>query len=86
MYFKPIEIDKTLKRLKKINSKCEIVVSLSRQNILSKIAMFLTLNFKAHEKTRSTYKEQIKQIQKETVIIKQKLGIFGITDIFLKFK
>ena len=49
--------------------------------------MFLTLNFKAHEKTRSTYKEQIKQIQKETVIIKQKLGIFGITDIFfLKFK
>ncbi len=87
MYFKPTEINKTLKRLKKINSKCEIIVSLSRQNILSKFAMILTLNFKAHEKTRSTYKEQIKQIQKETVIMKKKLGIFGITDIFfLKFK
>ena len=49
--------------------------------------MLLTLNLKAHEKTYSSYAEQINQIIKKTNIKKQKLKIFGITDIFyLKFK
>jgi len=87
MYLKPKEIKKTLEKIKKLNPKSEIVVSLSRQNIFSKLAMIITLNFKAHEKTHSTYKEQIEQINNITKIKDKKLGIFGITDIFfLKFK
>ena len=86
-YLKPMEIKKTLEKIKKLNPKSEIVVSLSRQNIFSKLAMIITLNFKAHEKTHSTYKEQIEQINNIAKIKDKKLGIFGITDIFfLKFK
>tara|TARA_B100001996_G_C18624289_1_gene579083 strand:+ start:394 stop:657 length:264 start_codon:yes stop_codon:yes gene_type:complete len=87
MYLEPKEIKETLEKIKKINTKCEIIVSLSRQNLLSKMAMLLTLNFKAHEKTQSSYKEQIEQIKKKTITKDKKLGIFGITDIFfLEFK
>jgi hypothetical protein len=87
MYVKPKEIGKLFDKIKKINPKCEIIVSLSRQNILSKIAMLLTFSLKAHENTNSTYAEQVKEIVKKTTTKKKKLKIFGITDIFyLKFK
>lgn len=87
MYMTPSEIDNVLKKIRKINPKCEIILSLSRQNLLSKIGMFFTLNFKAHDKTISSYKEQLKEYEKVTLLIKKKLKVFGITDIFhSKFK
>ena len=44
--------------------------------------MILTLNFNAHAKTSSTYKEQLYQLD-NYFLKKKKTGIFGITDIFL---
>ena len=86
MYLKPNEIDILLKDIKKINPDCELIFSLSRQNLISKIAMLITLNFSAHKKT-SSYREQLDQFRDKTIIIKEKLRIFGITDIFYcKFK
>ncbi len=87
MYLTPQRINKLLTEIKKKNPKCEIILSLSRQNLISKIAMILSFNFKAHEKTKSSYSEQIEQLNNKTKIIRKKLGIFGITDIFYcKFK
>ena len=87
MYLKPNEIDILLKDIKKINPDCELIFSLSRQNLISKIAMLITLNFSAHKKTSSSYREQLDQFRDKTIIIKEKLRIFGITDIFYcKFK
>tara|TARA_A100001015_G_C15030548_1_gene732986 strand:- start:1652 stop:2182 length:531 start_codon:yes stop_codon:yes gene_type:complete len=87
MYLKPKKINNLLNEMKKKNPKCEIIMSLSRQNFLSKIAMVLTLNLKAHDKTNSTYLEQIEQLNDKVKIIKKKLRIFGITDIYYcKFK
>ena len=87
MYLKPNEIGALLDTIKKNNPKCELIFSLSRQNLISKIAMFVTLNFTAHEKTLSSYLEQVDQFKDKTVIVKKKLKIFGITDIYYcKFK
>ena len=87
MYLKPNEIDILLKDIKKINPDCELIFSLSRQNLISKIAMLITLNFSAHKKTSSSYHEQLDQFRDKTIIIKEKLRIFGITDIYYcKFK
>ena len=87
MYLKAKQIREILTNIKNKNPKCEIVLSLSRQNLISKIAMILTLNFNAHAKTSSTYKEQLYQLDKIALLKKKKTGIFGITDIFFyKFK
>ena len=49
--------------------------------------MLITLNFSAHKKTLSSYQEQLDQFRDKTIIIKEKLRIFGITDIYYcKFK
>ena len=87
MYLKPNEINTLLQDIKKINPDCELIFSLSRQNLISKIAMLITLNLSAHEKTSSSYNEQLDQFRDKTIIIREKLRIFGITDIYYcKFK
>ena len=87
MYMTPSEIEEILNKIQKINPECELILGLSRQNFLSKIGMFLTFNFDAHKKTKSSYKEQLEKFKKKKILIKNKLKIFGITDIFYsKFK
>jgi len=87
MYFYPNEIEELLNKIKRINSNCEIILSLGKQNIISKIAMYLTLNFDYHDDIRSTYKEQMQIFSNKTILIKKKLNIFGMTDIYYsKFK
>ena len=87
MYLYPNEIEELLNKIKRINSNCEIILSLGKQNIISKIAMYLTLNFDYHDDIRSTYKEQMQIFSNKTILIKKKLNIFGMTDIYYsKFK
>ena len=65
-----------LQNIKKINPDCELIFSLSRQNLISKIAMLITLNFSAHKKTSSSYHEQLDQFRDKTIIIKEKIKNF----------
>lgn len=82
MYMSSEEIEIVLDKIKKINPNCKLILSLSSQNFLSKIGMFLTFNFNAHKNTRSSYDEQKEIFFKKTKLIKKKLSIFGITDIY----
>ena len=87
MYMYPAEVERLLDKIKNINPNCELILSLGKQNLISKIAMFLSLNFKAHDGTRSSYKEQIDIFFKKTELIKKKTNIFAMTDIYYsKFK
>ena len=70
-----------------MNPNCEIILSLGKQNIISKIAMYLTFNLDYHDDIRSTYKDQIEIFFKKTILLKKKLNIFSMTDIYYsKFK
>ena len=70
-----------------MNPNCEIILSLGKQNIISKIVMYLTFNLDYHDDTRSTYKDQIEILFKKTILLKKKLNIFSMTDIYYsKFK
>ena len=87
MYMYPTEVEQLLDKINNINPNCELILSLGKQNLISKIAMFLSLNFKAHDSTRSSYKEQIDIFFKKTELIKKKTNVFAMTDIYYsKFK
>ena len=87
MYMYPAEVEQLLDKIKNINPNCELILSLGKQNLISKIAMFLSLHFKAHDNTRSSYKEQIDIFIKKTELIKKKTNVFAMTDIYYsKFK
>jgi len=87
MYLYPSKIEELLNKIKKLNPNCEIILSLGKQNIISKIAMYLTFNLNYHDNIRSTYKEQIEIFFKKTILLKKKLNIFAMTDIYYsKFK
>tara|TARA_B100000959_G_C14801823_1_gene550077 strand:- start:213 stop:755 length:543 start_codon:yes stop_codon:yes gene_type:complete len=87
MYLYPEEIEELINKIKKLKPNCEIILSMGKQNIISKIAMYLTLNFNYHDDIRSTYKEQMEIFLKRTILIKKKLNVFYMTDIYyLKFK
>ena len=45
MFLYPYEIEELLDKIKRLNPNCEMILSLSKQNIISKIAMYLTLSF-----------------------------------------
>jgi len=60
---------------------------MGKQNIISKIAMYLTFNFNYHDNIRATYKEQLEVLLKNAELINKKMNIFGMTDIYyFKFK
>ena len=80
MYLYPYEIEELLDKIKRLNPNCEIILSLSKQNIISKIAMIVTFNFSAHDNTNSTYKEQTEIVFRKAKLI-EKLNVLH-TDIF----
>jgi len=87
MYFYPNQINELLTKIKKMRPNCELVLSLGKQNIISKIAMYLTLNFNYHDDIRSTYEEQTKFFFDQAILLKKKTNIFFMTDVYyFKFK
>jgi len=82
MYMYPNEIEALLEKIKRISPNCKLILSLSKQNIVSKLVMFLSFNFDAHKYTKSSYKEQIEIFFKKTKLIKKKLNIFAMTNIY----
>ena len=86
MYMSESEINKTLRNLKIKNKQSKIVIGISRVNLISKIASFLTLSFFAHSNIVSKPSDQKKIIFKHLDLIRKK-NIFFMTDIYyLKFK
>ena len=82
MYFYPKDMEALLDKIKKINPNCELILSLGNQNLISKLALYATFNFNYHDNIRSTYKEQVEIFLKKTALIKKKLNIYAMTDIF----
>ena len=82
MYVYPKDIEELLDKIKKINPNCELILSLGRQNLLSKIGMILSSLPNAHDNTRSNYNEQIEIFFKKAKLIKKKLNVFAMTDIY----
>ena len=82
MYMTPLQITNLFKIFKKKNPKCKFLIGIGKQNFFSKVLKIFALNFKAHNKTKCSYEDQIKIINK-FMNIKNKKNIFFITDIFL---
>ena len=82
LYFYPKDMEALLDKIKKINPNCELILSLGKQNLISKLALYATFNFNYHDNIRSTYKEQVEIFLKKTALIKKKLNIYAMTDIF----
>lgn len=80
MYSNLDEINNIFKSFYNKNKKLKFIIGIGRQNFLSKILMLITFNKKAHDGTKSTYKQQIKFILDNLNII-QKKNIFGLTTL-----
>lgn len=86
MYMDSEEIKKTLNNIKKKNKFCKVVVGISRQSFINKIASWASLNFSAHVGTKTNPKNQFKILQQHMDLI-SKRSVFNMTDIYLfKFK
>lgn len=83
MYIEYKEIDELLRTIKNLNAKAKIILSLGKQNFLSKIAMVLAGKPNAHNNTVVSYNEQVNLLKKYCKITKLKKNIFFMTDVYL---
>ena len=81
MYFEKDKILELFSNIKKENKYCEIVVGIGKQNLISKILKFISLNFNAHQGTKCSYQDQLDIINQMNVINHTK-NIFLMTDIY----
>jgi len=85
MYMNENEFLRLLKKIKKKNSACKIIIGLSKETILNKFLAYLMLRFDYLKKTKLNYKKQIRLISNNLKIIKKK-NIYFLTEIyFCKF-
>tara|TARA_B100000965_G_scaffold66445_1_gene52132 strand:- start:597 stop:1103 length:507 start_codon:yes stop_codon:yes gene_type:complete len=85
MYLSEVEIHDLLTRIYQINPSCTFIIGIGKQNLLSKIAKNLTLNFNAHEGTLLSYNQQLELIKKRLEIVNLK-NVYYMTDIiYAKF-
>tara|TARA_B100000674_G_C37700122_1_gene850124 strand:- start:185 stop:709 length:525 start_codon:yes stop_codon:yes gene_type:complete len=83
MYMSKDEINKLFNDIYSINSNCKFIIGIGKQNLFSKFAKNISLNFNAHSGTISSYNDQYKIIENKMKIIKKRRNIFFMTDIFL---
>ena len=83
MYMSRDEINKLFNEIYSVNSNCQFIIGIGKQNLFSKLAKNITLNFNAHSGTISSYNDQYKIIENKMEIIKEKRNICFMTDIFL---
>ena len=65
------------------NKNAKIILSMGKQNMISKILMILAGEPKAHDNIISTYNEQLQIFKKFCKILKIKKNIYYMTDIYL---
>ena len=85
MYLSEVEIDDLLTRIYQINPSCTFIIGIGKQNLLSKIAKNLTLNFNAHEGTLLSYNQQLELIKKRLEIVNFKNVYYMTEIIYAKF-
>ena len=73
MYMTKNEITEVLKKMKTINKNSQLILSMGKQNLLSKIAMYLQFRFNAHDDSISSYNDQLEIFSKHCVFIKKKI-------------
>ena len=83
MYMSVNEINSLFETIYSTNSNCQFIIGIGKQNLFSKLAKNITLNFNAHSGTISSYNDQYKIIENKMEIIKEKRNICFMTDIFL---
>ena len=83
MYMSKDEINKLFNDIYSVNSNCQFIIGIGKQNLFSKFAKNISLNFNAHSGTISSYNDQYKIIENKMKIIKKTRNIFFMTDIFL---
>ena len=83
MYLSRNQIEILFTKFISKNPNCEFLIGIGKQNYVSLIAKSITLNFKAHQGTISSYNEQLDAINNSMNIIKSKKNIFFMTDLFL---
>ena len=83
MYIAQNDIIKILNDIKETNKNTKIILSLGKQNLISKILMILAGEPKAHENTISTYSEQLQILKNFCKILKTKKNVYYMTDIYL---
>ena len=83
MYMSRDEINQLFNEIYSVNSNCQFIIGMGKQNLFSRFAKNITLNFSAHSGTISSYNDQYKIIENKMEIIKAKRNIYFMTDIFL---
>lgn len=83
MYISQNEIERILSDIKESNKNAKIILSMGKQNMISKILMILAGEPKAHDNIISTYNEQLQIFKKFCKILKIKKNIYYMTDIYL---
>lgn len=83
MYMSRDEINQLFNEIYSVNSNCQFIIGMGKQNLFSRFAKNITLNFSAHSGTISSYNDQYKIIENKMEIIKEKRNICFMTDIFL---
>ena len=83
MYMSRDEINQLFNEIYSVNSNCQVIIGMGKQNLFSRFAKNITLNFSAHSGTISSYNDQYKIIENKMEIIKAKRNIYFMTDIFL---
>ena len=85
MYMNKNEFIDILKKIKKKNKKCKIIIGVGRESTLNKFFAYLMLRFDHLKNTKINYKKQIKLISENLKIVKKK-NIYFLTEIyFCKF-
>jgi hypothetical protein len=82
MYIPYEEIYKILENIKNANKNSKIILSMGKQNILSKFAMILAGKLDAHEGTVISYNKQLEVLKKFCKILDSKKNIYFMTDVF----
>ena len=83
MYISQNKIERILSDIKEMNKNAKIILSMGKQNLISKILMILAGEPKAHDNIISTYNEQLQIFKKFCKILKTKKNIYYMTDIYL---
>lgn len=82
MYIPYEEISKILQDIKNANKNSKIILSMGKQNLLSKIAMVLAGKPNAHNNTVISYNKQLEVLKKFCKILDVKKNIYFMTDVF----
>ena len=76
------EISKILQDIKNANKNSKIILSMGKQNLLSKIAMILAGKPNAHNNTVISYNKLLEVLKKYCKILDVKKNIYFMTDVF----